>query len=188
MPNWCFNNVDITATTDEQKDLLERVSRGEAADGFFDMFLPLPEILRDSVSPTPDNLDSVHRNVMIAQTGHTNWYDWCVANWGTKWDVEVMDCEFDGTTLSTSFDSAWSPPIAFYEYLKTQGFEVSANYYEPGLDFAGTWIDGEELHIDGVMDLARQDENTLSTEEYDILEMWNIWEEVAMMDELAEEE
>jgi len=159
MPNWCYNNVDITATTEEGKALLYRVSTAEAADGFFEMFRPIGE-----------------------------WdYNVALEKWGTKWDVEVMDVDFDGTTLSTSFDSAWSPPVALYEYLVEQGFEVSGNYYEPGMDFAGRWVDGEEFHLDDVSNLARQDESTLSTEEYDLLEEFNIFEEVAMWDEDEEE-
>ena len=159
MPNWCYNNVDITATTEEGKALLYRVSTAETADGFFEMFRPLGE-----------------------------WdYNRSVEFWGTKWDVEPMDVDFDGTTLSTSFDSAWSPPVALYEYLKDQGFEVSANYYEPGMDFAGTWVDGDDFYLENISDLARQETDSLSTQEYDILEMWNIWEEVAMWDEDEEE-
>ena len=158
MPNWCYNNVDITAATDEQKDLLDRVSRAEAADGFFAMFRPIGE-----------------------------WdYNVALEKWGTKWDVEPMDVDFDGTTMSTSFDSAWSPPVALYEYLVEQGFEVSANYYEPGMDYAGEWTDGDDFYLENVSELARGDESKLSTQEYDILEQWGIFESVAEMDEESE--
>jgi len=159
MPNWCYNNVDITAATDEQKDLLDRVSRAEAADGFFAMFRPIGE-----------------------------WdYNVALEKWGTKWDVEVMDVDFDGTTLSTSFDSAWSPPVALYEYLVEQGFEVSANYYEPGMDYAGEWTDGDDFYLENVSELARQDEDTIGKREYEILDQWGIFEEVAQWDEDEEE-
>jgi len=183
MPNWCYNNVDITATTEEGKALLERVSRAEAADGFFGMFLPLPEILRDTVSPTPDNLDSVQRQVMIAQTGHTNWYDWQVANWGTKWDIDPVSEDFDGVTLSLSFDSAWAPPVQFYEYLREQGFEVSANYYEPGMAYAGEWVNGEDFMIDDVYALARLETSELSEQEYNILDQFGVYDDLAMMED-----
>ena len=158
MPNWCYNNVDITATTEEGKDLLYRVSRAETADGFFELFRPIGEWDRSTA----------------------------IEKWGTKWDVEPLDVDYDGTTLSTSFDSAWSPPIALYEYLVEQGFEVSANYYESGLDFAGEWTDGDDFFLEGVSDLAREDESTIGKREYDILEQWGIFESVAEMD--AEEE
>jgi hypothetical protein len=181
MPNWCYNNLDITATTDEQKELLERVSKAEASDGFIGMFLPLPEALRETVKGTGEEDQTVFVD------GFNNWYDWQVANWGTKWDVDPLDVDFDGTTLSTSFDSAWSPPVAFYEWLQEQGFEVSANYYEPGMDYAGEWVDGDDFFLVNVSDIARQEESTIGKREYDILEQWNIFEEVAQMDADAEE-
>lgn len=182
MPNWCNNNVDITATTPEQMEILNRIATREKNQGVFEMVLPLPEILRDTTSPTPADLDSVQRNVMIAQTGYDNWYDWQVSNWGTKWDVDPIDEQFDGETLSLCFDSAWAPPITFYERLVEMGFEVSANYYEPGMCFAGEWVNGDDFCIDDVYELARKDTSELSTREYDILEMFGIWEEVAQMD------
>ena len=154
MPNWCYNNVDITATTEEGKDLLDRISRAETADGFFELFRPIGE-----------------------------WdYNTALEKWGTKWDVDPTDVDYDGTTLSSSFDSAWSPPVALYEYLVAQGFEVSANFYEPGMDFAGEWVNGDDFYLEGVADLARQDEDSIGKREYDILEQWNIFEEVAEMD------
>ena len=160
MPNWCYNNVDITAKTEEQKDLLDRVSRAESADGFFAMFRPIGE-----------------------------WdYNVALEKWGTKWDVDPLDVDFDGETMSTSFDSAWSPPIALYEYLKEQGFEVTANYYEPGMDFGGFWNDGGETSLEDVSDIARQDEDTWDEDFKELDAIYGIAEDIAMWDEEEEEE
>jgi len=164
MPNWCYNNLDITAKTPEQMELLERVSKAEAADGFIGMFLPLPEALNDTVKGSGEEAQEVWVD------GCNNWYDWQV--------------QYDGETLSVSFDSAWSPPIAFYEWLVENGYEVSANYYEPGMDYAGEWVNGDDFMLENISDLARQDTDTLSKREYDILEMFGIWDEVAQWDEL----
>lgn len=39
--------------------------------------------------------------------GHTTWYDWCCAKWGTKWNA--CSCEIlDDDTIS--FETAWSNP------------------------------------------------------------------------------
>lgn len=183
MPNWCYNNLDITATTDEQKAVLEQVSKAEPAEGFIGMFLPLPEILKDTTSPTPQDIDEVQQQAMIAQTGYDNWYDWQVANWGTKWDPELIDCDFDGETLSVSFDSAWSPPIAFYEWLVEQGYEVSANYYEPGMDLGGFWTDGNDVYLEDVSNLARQDESEWTDDFRELDAIYAIAQEVAVWDE-----
>lgn len=155
MPNWCYNNVDITATTDEQKALLETVSKAKTADGFFEMLRPLGE-----------------------------WeYEKCLANWGTKWDVDPLDVEFDGTTLTAGFDSAWSPPIELYDFLVEQGFEVDASYYEPGLDFGGFYSEGDNTEISDVSDLAREDEEAWSEEFRELDAIYGIAEDIAMWDE-----
>lgn len=187
MPNWCYNNLDITATNDEQKAMLEKVSKAEAADGFIGMFMPLPEILKDTTSPAPADLDEDLRNAMIAQTGYDNWYDWQVAKWGTKWDPEIVSCEFDGETLSVSFDSAWAPPTAFYDWLVEQGYEVFATYYEPGVDYAGIYDDNGDRTIDNVSEVARSDESEWSDDFVELNEVYGIYDEVAMWDEEDED-
>jgi len=160
MPNWCYNHVDITATTDEQKDLLDRVSRAETADGFFAMFRPIGE-----------------------------WdYNVALEKWGTKWDVEPLDVEFDGEMLTTSFDSAWAPPVALYEYLKEQGFGVTASYYEPGMNFGGFWNDGESIELDDVSTMARTPDDTWDEDFRELDDIYGIADDVAQWDEDEEEE
>jgi hypothetical protein len=83
--------------------------------------------------------------------GYANWYDWCVNEWGTKWDVGGDDLgpaqDIPGG-LIMGFDSAWAPPIQFYEKLLDLGFSVRASYYEPGMCFAGIWEDGADDYYD----------------------------------------
>jgi hypothetical protein len=78
--------------------------------------------------------------------GYTNWYDFCVNEWGTKWDIGGGDASVDDIEggLMLGFDSAWSPPIGAYEKLMEQGFEIEAMYYEPGMAFAGIWDNGND--------------------------------------------
>lgn len=42
----------------------------------------------------------------IKNYGHATWYDWCVANWGTKWNAYGCVVEEDQVT----FQTAWSNP------------------------------------------------------------------------------
>jgi hypothetical protein len=81
-----------------------------------------------------------------AKYGYSNWYDFCVNEWGTKWDIggdghEAQD--IDGG-LSLSFDSAWSPPVSAYEKLMDLGFRIYAMYHESGMCFAGIWDNGDD--------------------------------------------
>jgi hypothetical protein len=68
-----------------------------------------------------------------------------VNEWGTKWDTEchsVDTYEEHPDTLEAVFDTAWAPPVPFYEKLERMGFQVEAKYYEPGMGFAGMYSDG----------------------------------------------
>lgn len=110
----------------------EALARGE----LLQEFIPCPQELRDTVANFEPN------DAMLAKYGYSNWYDWQVANWGTKWDVggdDGMTQRIDDNTLQASFDSAWAPPTQAYERLIELGFYVKAYYDEPGMAFCGVW-------------------------------------------------
>ena len=50
--------------------------------------------------------------------GYKDWYGWCCANWGTKWDVgecEILDYDKEDPMLRLQFDTAWSPPMEWLQ-------------------------------------------------------------------------
>lgn len=147
MPNWCNNNLVLEH--DDPAQLIRAkaaLDRGE----FLQEFIPVPQELKDTMSGSFG--DSERQAMLEAQTarniethGYGNWYDYCVAEWGTKWDCGEQgntDIDPTGKILHTGFDTAWAPPIAAYEKLLDQGFRVKAMYYEGGMNFAGIWEDG----------------------------------------------
>jgi hypothetical protein len=73
-------------------------------------------------------------------------YNTAVEEWGTKWDISSGDGDLsdDGKSASGWFDTAWGPGIAAYEKLEELGFELNVIYYEPGMCFAGQYIQGED--------------------------------------------
>jgi hypothetical protein len=77
--------------------------------------------------------------------GSQDWYDWCVANWGTKWGC------YDGgiTEQSLWFASAWSPPIpVIAELSKKINVSLRLIYIEEGDYFCGEYIanpDGQSI-------------------------------------------
>jgi hypothetical protein len=98
----------------------------------------------------------------VEKYGFKDWYGWRLAKWDTKWDIcasEIQEKHKDEITVS--FDTAWSPPIAFYEKMVELGFSVKAFYSEPGMGFAGYWNDGEsrQVGLDG-----DEDEHNISEE------------------------
>jgi len=117
MPNWCGNTLRL------EHDDPDQISR--AVEGF-----KKGEFLQTLV-PNPDN----------------TWeYDWCVTNWGTKWDVggDADPVIESATAASFYFDSAWSPPTTAYDNMVDQGFRVYGMYYEPGMAFAGIYDNGDD--------------------------------------------
>jgi hypothetical protein len=149
MPNWCNNVVELAH---EDPAMLERardaLNRGE----FLNEFIPVPESLQIVAGRVGDDSDEAQKQLEadtarnIELHGYGNWYDYCVNEWGTKWDVggDGMTCEIEDGRISTSFDSAWAPPIAAYEKLLDMGFSIRAYYYEGGMCFAGVWEDGDD--------------------------------------------
>ena len=129
MPNWCNNSVTINAP----KPVIDEIKAILASDdmGLLNWMRPLPEDQRD------------------------NWYDWCVNNWGTKWDIHESfvgdDTEED--SIQFSFDTAWGPPVAAFRSWAERDGRVTyrLTYMEPGMGFVG-WdsYDGESFDEDYV--------------------------------------
>ena len=189
MPNWCNNNLtlehDDPAMIKRAYDALER---GE----FLNEFIPVPESLKIVAGfvGDPDEQAKLEaatkRNVEVH--GYGNWYDYCVGEWGTKWDVGeqgASDIRPDGLMLHTSFDSAWSPPVNAYEKLVELGFRVNAMYYEPGMCYAGHWDNGDDNYFDlGGMNSAQ----VASDLPAELDEAFSISEQIAEYERENEEE
>ena len=157
MPNWCNNNLTL-----EHEDPAMIIRAKEALDRgeFLQEFIPVPKDLTDTVSGFMG--DGEEQRKLEAQTranvekyGYGNWYDFCVGEWGTKWDVGgdgQTDIHPEGKMLHTSFDSAWSPPVNAYYKLEELGFTVNAMYYEGGMCYAGEFSDGcdQEINLEGM--------------------------------------
>ena len=144
MPNWCNNGITLRHADPQ---MIERVLKGR--EGLLMEFLPTPQELLDTVAGfVGEDKQAAHEAQMksnLEKYGYTDWYNWNIANWGTKWDFALDNLERqDPNTVSAAFDSAWSPPITAYERLLELGFEIEAFYYEPGMCFVGKWVDGED--------------------------------------------
>lgn len=134
-------------------------------------FLPLPEELVDTTSPSvfyPDDngekkpvfKDGVIEMVVTnsagvtedefkariaelkSKYGYTDWYNWCTANWGTKWDATEPSEQYRGETeYIVAYETAWSPNIEFLDNIKDDFPELNfeLDYLEGGVGFAGTY-------------------------------------------------
>ena len=134
MPNWCLNNLTVEHSDSGMVDRFERAyNAGKACNEF----IPVPEDYYDN----------------------GKWYDFCVNNWGTKWDIGAdigtdreewhgLKATRVGNQVSTTFDSAWAPPVGLYNKLVELGYNVKASYFESGMAFCGIWDNGEDHYIE----------------------------------------
>lgn len=141
MPNWCLNKATITHDDPAKlTELVDAYKRGK----LMEHYLPTP---RDPNDPT--KLIGEGKQVEL---GGFDWYNFRLNKWGTKWDIGGKDAFYDDTPegLVLSFDTAWSPPIEFYSFLKDEhGFDIRASYFEPGMEFCGDWVDGVDTYWEG---------------------------------------
>lgn len=163
MPNWCSNTLTISH---EDKAMMKRVVKGYNQNRLLDEFIPIPLELREA-SMSMDKLmkernweykkelDKVVEELNRKYFGYKDWYDFCVAKWGTKWDIgrgdgyrTLLMKDITNKSVKFGFDSAWSPPIHAYEKLCDMGFSITALYYESGMGFCGIWDNGSDEYYD----------------------------------------
>ena len=177
MPNWCSNNLVLTH---EDPAMIQRafdaLERGE----FLQEFIPVPQALRDTVA------DGSTNEQMVEKHGYSSWYDYCVSEWGTKWDCGeqgASDKHPDGKMLHTFFDTAWSPPVHAYEKLEALGFGVEAMFYEGGMGYAGAYANGSCDEVD----LSELGADDVERDYPDLDECFGISESMRELEEPEEE-
>ena len=151
MPNWCNNTMTISHP---DPAMVQKAADAWNSGKFLQTLVPCPSELMETVKGwTNDEEEQKANDAKIAANmekyGYATWWDYCVAEWGTKWDVGCHpsygeDAIVSGNSFSVNFDSAWSPPTGGYAKLKAMGYEICAYYYEMGCDFCGRWIDGQD--------------------------------------------
>lgn len=64
----------------------------------------------------------------IIKYGASNWYNWRLENWGTKWDIETDD-EFDAYSNRIIVTTPWAPPVeAMRALAKRLGTDIALYY------------------------------------------------------------
>ena len=191
MPNWCNNSITISGPTETIKQVWDDAHVGDDF-GLLNAMVPMPTELEDTTKGS--NSDAL------------NWYDWRVANWGTKWDIDDTGLEYvdnkDGTSHITGwFDSAWAPPIEAYNTFlgDMDNCSIEATYEEGGMDFAGIYDNGDDDYMEGLSEwcsavvkgtCALEDTPELFQkldDEFELIENRREWIEEEMEEEKAKE-
>ena len=130
MPNHAYQRVRLTGEPRLIMRLHSEVERGR----FCDAVIPMP----------------------IELCSTEGWYDWCVDNWDTKWDIcsqIVLEKSWDNDVFAAYLSgkeqwfeftcwTAWSPPYSVWARLMDLGVCVEAEFFDEGGGFVGTWRDG----------------------------------------------
>ncbi len=141
MPNWCVNELTITGPQSDREACLAAVSSDESPLDF------------NSIKPYPEEYAELDRKWQEARLanptgpfptfkdGYNNGgYEWCTANWGTKWNACRVQLEVPENTAYFSFETAWSPPTPVITALgalyPTLTFKL--HYWEGGAGYRGT--------------------------------------------------
>ena len=163
MPNWCECDLFIQGPKARVDEFLQFVKSDES-DFDFDRLIPYPERFKEL-----DRIKAEWDKQHLPPGGNPDWndrpkdgfnqggYEWCIANWGTKWFARGPEVsrhnvwqEEDGPELlqvEINFATAWSPPTPIIqragELFPDLHFEL--RYFESGAAFNGIFVceDGE---------------------------------------------
>lgn len=159
MPNWCENDLYISGSKEDVARVLAHVGMNHAEPEFdFNTVIPYPQEYRERDESaarfnfwTGDKarlLDETARDAAkaehIAKYGNdrdgfnAGGYEWCSANWGTKWDASCVERrDYNGVCIS--FRTAWCAPhpviVALAKLFPTCTFRIE--YFERGMCLAG---------------------------------------------------
>lgn len=182
MPNWCENIIEIKGS----KDLINKFDKQFKTNSVvynggttYAHSENLQEIIKeledkdreyniiktdDSRFKIPFISDTVEKNdysfnnfiPMSKEDFLSDWYNWSLQNWGTKWDVSEVyvnniDDKEKNSEISYIFNTAWSPCIPVVEVMSEQYRDLVIKYLynEPGMQFAGVceFKDGEMIDL-----------------------------------------
>lgn len=148
MPNWCNCDLMIEGNENKIQDLFSFVkgdipeSNEEISLFDFNKIIPMPSSLM--ISSPPQEKDMIIAKENLEKYGYTDWYDWCKANWGTKWPASdiLISKEKINNIYKITFNTAWSPPFPIIEKLGQMYPDLLFifHYFEPNMLFAGRFI------------------------------------------------
>jgi hypothetical protein len=186
MPNWCNNYLVLEH---DEPEMITRAQKAFADARLLAEFVPVPEslhIVAGSVGPkgSPEQTElELKEDANLKAHGYATWYDYCVNEWGTKWDVGGEGDQatvHSPNSISMNFDSAWAPPIAAMEKFQDLGFKVKLVYWESGMCFCGLFDENGDDFYDYTDMTSEQLAESINPEIDEcmcIVENLQMWEE-----------
>jgi hypothetical protein len=163
MPNWCFNSLTVSPIGRGKKakgqlKAFKKFVKAKKSCFSFESILPYPQhfIEQDNamtkwekripkeLEGTPNRKEWIKKHPAPYKTDGYNsgGYEWCVANWGTKWNACEPSLEEYKNELNYTFETAWSPPCQVI-YALSRRFpllNLELYYEEGGMGFKGNYV------------------------------------------------
>ena len=102
-----YENINYELILNEEKNFLENEVNSEY----------YKEIYKKFGIKTLEDLGYAYINNKV-DYGHFNWYDWCIENWGTKWNAYDNYVIKGKTFVKFIFNTAWVMPKPIYDKLQ----------------------------------------------------------------------
>lgn len=140
MPNHCNNSLYVVGDPYELSLFLaeaQRVKRDDGSHSVFQSLMPCPKELHSVPA------DGSKRPELVEKYGHSDWYDWCNANWGTKWgDYNTHFLGSGDDYAAWAFTTAWGPGLEFVERMAVRYPKLAFvnSYDEEGMGFMGVSV------------------------------------------------
>jgi len=161
MPNWTENELYVKGP---QADRDAFVNAAEAHHVGYDMiagedyscvtqldfnnFIPYPKHYLDQDEKAKAARKKDPKDWSVPDGFNCGGYDWCINNWGTKWNACEITLTENKTSLKYRFDTAWSPPIKVVTAMAHMFpmLTFTLKYFEGGIGFQGRYtIKGDEI-------------------------------------------
>jgi len=147
MPNWASNIIEIYGEKEVLEQIIAKGKEGEYAE-YSDWNTETHK--HDTVTYHPrtfsfENFVPTPKELLNGE----GWYNWRVANWGTKWDIDQMGLSpltivqdeenSDQHKIVFGFNTAWSPAIEFWSKFSElyPTVAVENKYWEEGMNYIG---------------------------------------------------
>ncbi len=136
MPNWCENDLYVVGTN--LVDLMNFRILVETKDLEFDF---------EKIVPYPPEFKGMDYEGYPYTLFNSGGRDWCVNNWGTRWNACEVVVEFGDDRLIYHFETPWSPPIPIVDKLAElfPNLDITLEYFEGGMGYQGClkYVKGE---------------------------------------------
>jgi hypothetical protein len=133
MPNWVYNTLDVIGKPEEVNEFINFMNTGYTVklshyEGGEDG-TALKEIIKDyehksifnfhALLPIPTDPKLYDDQKLEDGLFIQPWYNWNIANWGTKWNARDISLERMGEGEAVyNFSTAWSPPMPIIDRLR----------------------------------------------------------------------